>query len=143
MIAIVVLAILGALAGPTFVTYIATQRIRNASYDLVAALQMARSEAIKRNAGIDVVRAASAWSNGWTVQVPGSPAVVLRSQDAYANVAISNTANLTTISYGNDGRATTATTIFKIEPTAANVTIPARCVTIGLSGVATSKVGGC
>lgn len=142
MVAIVILGILGAMAGPTFVTYMATQRIRNASYDLVGALQMARSEAIKRNLSIDVVRVTSAWNGGWTVQVPGTPAVVLRTQDAYDKVTITDSAALATISYGNDGRATTAT-VFRIDPTATNVSITPRCVTIGLSGIATSKLGGC
>src|SRR6187431_2247532 len=80
-----------ALAAPSFTKYTASQRVRNASYDLVAAMQLARSEAIKRNASVDVVRIGAAWTSGWRVAAGGT---VLRQQDAYAQLNITDTANL-------------------------------------------------
>ena len=144
LITLVIAGILATLAGPSFVQYFANARIRNASYDLTSALQIARSEAIKRNTAIDVVRTTSStWVDGWKVQVPGGTPTVLRKQDGYQGVAITDTANLSTISYGNDGRATTVATTFKIQPSTSISAVTPRCVTISLSGVASSKVGGC
>jgi type IV fimbrial biogenesis protein FimT len=143
-IAMAVAAILATLAAPSFVEYLAAARIRNASYDVVDGLQMARSEAIKRNTAIDMVRTnASSWTGGWKVQVPGAPATVLRTQDAYGKVAISDSANISTVTFGNDGRPTTNATVFKIQPAITVASVTPRCVTLSLSGVPSSKVGGC
>ena len=144
MITLVLAVILATLAAPSFIQYTATQRIRNASYDLTSSLQIARSEAIKRNTAIDVVRTVSGnWSGGWKVQISGATPTVLRAQDGFAALTISDSANISTVSYGNDGRATTATTVFKIQPGTTMSAVTARCVTISLSGIASSKVGGC
>ena len=144
LITLVIAGILATLAAPSFVQYLASARIRNASYDLTSALQIARSEAIKRNTAIEVV-AGTNWTSGWTVQVPIT-ATVLRQQDRYQGLTITNVNPATfvpTITYGNDGRATTAATTFKVQPSPSVSGITARCVIISLSGVATSKVGGC
>lgn len=144
MISIVIFAILATLAGPSFVRYIADVRLRSASYDVAGALQFARSEAIKRNSPsttVDVKRPAGAsnWSSGWTIQVGST---VLRSQDAYSHVAITDSANLSTISFANDGRVTSSTT-FKVAPATTTSSVTNRCVTISLAGMASSKLGGC
>lgn len=152
MITIIVVAILATLAAPSFVDYVATARVRNASYDLVGALQLARSEAIKRNcfAGSPTclsiaVEKGATWTDGWTVHIVpagGGAATVFKTQDAYSKIAITSSPSVSTVSYLNDGRVA-AGTVFKIEPA---ITLPAvtpRCVTISLAGVPTSKVGGC
>ena len=141
MITIVVVVILGTLAAPSFVEYIANQRLRNASNDLISALQIARSEAIKRNADVDVVRTVSTnWTSGWKVQFAGA---AIRVQDGFNKLSITDSANLSTISYGNDGRAKSVPTIFKIQPAVTINSVTARCVTISLSGIPTSTLGGC
>jgi len=129
-----------AIAAPSFVKYTASQQLRNASYDLMAAMQLARSEAIKRNTNVDVVRSGSNWAGGWRV-VTG--ATTLRRQDAYPQVIISDSANLTKLTYSNDGRPATSTTTFKMQPTAAAGDVTAYCVKLLLSGTASSTRGGC
>lgn len=144
LVTLVIAGILATLAAPSFVQYIAAARIRNASYDLTSALHIARSEAIKRNTAIDVVRTTSSgWAGGWKVQLPGATPTVLRQQDGYQALTITPSPGLTTVSYGNDGRATTAATTFKIEPSTSISAVTARCVTISLSGIPSSKAGGC
>ena len=144
LVTLLIGAILVTLAGPSFIQYIATQRVRNASYDLTSALMVARSEAIKRNACVNLVRTSSSWTSGWKVKFPCvNPTTVIRSQDAYQGLAISDTSSLSEIAYGNDGRATTATTVFRIDPPASASSVTRRCVTIGLSGTPTSTLGGC
>jgi type IV fimbrial biogenesis protein FimT len=137
---ITVVAILAALAAPSFREFIATQRIRNASFDLMAALTLVRSEAITRNASVDLVRAGSSWSNGWTVSVGTT---VLQVQQAYGGLTISDSAGLGTISYGKDGRSTTASTKFTIAPATGMAGVTSRCISIGLSGVPSTRLGAC
>jgi len=129
-----------ALAAPSFVKYTASQRLKTASYDLVAAMQLARSEAIKRNTSVDIVRIGSAWAGGWKVMAGGS---TLRQQDAYAQVNITDSANLTKLTYSNDGRPSTSTTTFKMQPVASAGDVTAYCVKLALSGTASSTLGGC
>lgn len=142
LIAMVILAILMTLAAPSFNRYVASQRLRSASYDLVTAMLVARSEAIKRNAPIDVVKVPGGtdWNTGWQIK---AGTTVLRQQNAYSKIKISNSTGLETVSYSNDGRPSTATTTFKIEPANTVSGITVYCVSIGLSGTATSTVGGC
>ena len=140
LVAMVIIAILMTLAAPSFGRYVATQRLRNASYDLVTAMLIARSEAIKRNTPIDVIKVGDDWNAGWQVK---SGSTVIREQSAYSKIRISNTATLSTITYSNDGRPSTSTTTFRIEPVNAVSGVTNYCVRIALSGTATSAMGGC
>jgi type IV fimbrial biogenesis protein FimT len=137
---ITVVAILAALAAPSFREFIATQRIRNASFDLMVALTLVRSEAITRNASVDLVRAGSSWSDGWTVS---AGTTVLQDQQAYGGLTITDSAGLGKISYGKDGRSTTASTKFTIAPATDMAGVTSRCISIGLSGVPSTSLGAC
>lgn len=138
---VAVLAVLATVALPNYRAFVQTQKLRQASYDLMTSLVFARSEAIKRNATVTVTQATGGWTNGWSVTVG---AVSLRTQDAYSGtLSISNSASLTSISYSNDGRALAASSIFKIASTDASSTLEPRCVTIQLGGMPSSKLGGC
>lgn len=57
LVVMTISAILIAVAVPSFVWTIARNRSSSASNDLAAAMQLARSEAIRRNAGVTVCRA--------------------------------------------------------------------------------------
>ena len=82
MVTIAVLAILLAIGIPAFASLIAANRLTSATNELVASLQTARTEAIRRNARITVCPAAptatacsGAWRDGWMVfldQTPGA-----------------------------------------------------------------------
>lgn len=78
MVAITVVAIFLALAVPAFTSTINRSRLSAATNELVTSLQYARSEAIKRNARVDLCRSADqvqcgsgtdSWP-GWIVVVP-------------------------------------------------------------------------
>jgi type IV fimbrial biogenesis protein FimT len=80
MVTIVIMAILAAIALPSFQNLITNTRIVSATNELVADLAMARSEAIKRGAGVVTVCAsadgaqcsgATDWSGGRLVFVDG------------------------------------------------------------------------
>ncbi|MFT4195883.1 GspH/FimT family pseudopilin [Ottowia sp.] len=67
MVVIAIVAILAALAAPSFTPLIERWRVRQAAEDMQATLYYARSEAIKRGGGISIVPQGSGWSDGWQV----------------------------------------------------------------------------
>lgn len=77
LIAVAVLAIGAVLAIPSFTELVKNNRLTSASNNLVRALQLARSEAVKRNAPVTVCRSqdqaqcktGSGWTDGWIVFV--------------------------------------------------------------------------
>ncbi len=140
MTTISVLAVLTLVALPAFREFVANQRIRNASFQLAAALTLARSQAITQNGNVNLQKSGTDWSAGWTV-TDGTR--TYGSQEALQNLSITDTATLSTITYGRDGRLTTATTKFTIQPTQALNGVAPRCITIGLSGMPTSAQGAC
>ena len=138
IITVAIAAVLATLAAPSFRDYMANQRIRNASFDLIASIAFARSEAITRNAAVDIVTAsADNWENGWSVSVGGTD---LRVQSAYSNLSI--TGNLAQLTYGKDGRPSTAFTA-TIAPPTPLPGVTSGCIRIGLSGTANSTLGAC
>jgi len=146
MITLTIAAVLATLAAPSFRDYISSQRIKDGSYDLIAAMVFARSEALKRNTSVDVVPASTAnWASGWTVQVTvGGTTTTLRKQDAKSGVSITVAGNPTKLTYGNDGRVTVTTlTGFTVDLASPLSGVPPRCVTIGPSGTPSSKLGTC
>ncbi|MBC7700179.1 GspH/FimT family pseudopilin [Aquabacterium sp.] len=140
MVTVVLLAILAALAAPSFREFIANQRVKNAAFELMAALTQTRSEAITRNASVDLLRSGTTWGSGWTI-LAGTSTVL--NQEAYNGLSITDSADLNKISYGKDGRSTTTSTKFTLTSASAMSGVSPRCVSIGLSGVPSNRLGAC
>ncbi|WDS38094.1 GspH/FimT family pseudopilin [Pseudoxanthomonas sp.] len=109
MVAIAVLAIMLAIAVPSFSQLLASNRLTAQANELVAALQVARSEAIRRNArvilcpssdGASCATAATSWTK-WIVQVVKT-AEVLRVNDVNTAVTVLASDRIT----GNDNGVT-------------------------------------
>lgn len=66
MVVVSIVAILAALATPSFTPLIERWRVRSAAEDLTSTIYYARSEAIKRGGGI-TVEALGEWGDGWRV----------------------------------------------------------------------------
>lgn len=139
LVVVTIAGILAAIAMPNFAQFIGTQRIRGASFDLSAAIIFARSEAIKRNANVNMAQTGGDWKNGWTIV---SGADTLGTQSAYGNLAITNSPVLGSLSFGNDGRVAAGTS-FTIELSTAVTGVASRCIRISPTGVPTSKEGIC
>ena len=140
VVTIAIAGVLAAMAAPSFRDYMANQRIRNASFDLIASVAYARSEAITRNAAVDIVPvSAGNWADGWNVSIGGT---VLRAQSAYSNLSITDPAEPVKLIYGKDGRPSTAFTATIALPTSLSG-VTSRCIRIGLSGTANSALGAC
>ena len=139
--AVIVLAILAVVALPSYRNFVLTQKVLQASYDLMTSLMFARSEAIKRNANVSLVSAAGGWVQGWAIQAGG---VSIRTQDPYpGGVSITNSSSVSTITYSSNGRLSGGATDFTIASTDASAQAPSRCVSVVLSGLPSSKIGGC
>lgn len=76
MVVVSIVAILAALAAPSFVEMLRRNRLSAAVSALQVSLSLARSEAVKRGADARVTvaanTAAGVWTNGWTVFVDGT-----------------------------------------------------------------------
>lgn len=140
MITIMVLVILAMVAVPSFHVFVANQRVRNASFDLMAALTLARSQAITENGSVNLSQSGSGWNGGWTV-TDGTN--VFGAHEELANLSITDSSGLNTITYGRDGRLTTVPTRFSVKPATDLSGVSPRCITIGLSGLPTSAEGAC
>jgi len=128
LIVVTIVGVLAGLAIPAMKRLVLTSNVRSAASDLQTTLFFARSEAIKRAVNVSVVPTSSAWTSGWTVQLPD--ASVLRTQTALSTNLTSVSGS--TITYQANGRLTALPSqiVFK----SAETTIPARCIKIDLGG---------
>ncbi len=128
-----VLGIALAIAVPNFSQLIAGQKNRTVASDVFGSTIVARSEAIKRNTTISMVRSGTDWANGWTVQTSGG--TVLQRQDPYTNMVI-NGPGSGTVTYGWNGRPTAGSVNASFTIYASSYpTLPARCLILSLSGM--------
>lgn len=138
LIVVVVLGVLLTLGVPSFTSFIRNQRVKTASFDLLASLTLARSEAIVKNAAVTLTPAGGAWTNGWTISYVdgGGSTVTLRSQEAVPGITINGP---TSVVYRGSGRINAASAAqFELTGTNAN-----RCITVDLSGRPVSKATTC
>lgn len=151
MITVAIAGILAAAAAPSFRQFIASQRVKTASFDLVAALTQTRSEAIKRNvstpATISMTAASGGWANGWTIVYTDSSgtASVLGAKSAYTKLTIADLNGATAVNFRGDGRLTTGSTVvkFTVNSSLSISGVTPRCVSLSLSGQASSAIGSC
>lgn len=96
MVVVSIVAILAALAAPSFTPLIERWRVRSAAEDLTSTVYYARSEAIKRGGGV-AIDAGTGWGQGWKVshtqgatttdlQVSPAPRKITVTQSGGANV---------------------------------------------------------
>ena len=133
LMVVAILAVLASITAPAMRDFIDAQVIKNPASDLYSSLVLARSEAIKRNAAVDIEPAAADWAQGWQVrpQVGGGPEP-MRDQQAYQGVTIA--ASLVgKITYGGNGRLATSAANFRVMAPG-NTRIKMRCVSIDASG---------
>lgn len=139
MLVVAIGAILLGAGLPAFQDALQNQRVKTAASDMFLSLILARSEAIKRSANIDLVRGGTAWTDGWDVKIQ-SDATVLRSNDAVNGITLEcNTDTDTsaetcpaTVTFNRSGRATSFIE-FRLY-LADNDAVKMRCVNMSLSG---------
>lgn len=138
MTVIAILAILTGLSSASFVWLNQATTIRGAAFDLVADLDYARSEAVKRNVDVTVQPLNADWAQGWQVVIGNQ---VLRSRDA-AGGQIGFPTAPTTLTFDGAGRASLATVRnFQICPPSGSVA--GRVIRIDPSGLSRSTKASC
>jgi type IV fimbrial biogenesis protein FimT len=129
MLTLVVVGVLLAIGMPSMANLVTSQRVKTAASDLHVSLTLARSEAIKRNATVQVEPVdTSNWAKGWSVKAAGT---TLSTQDAYSNLTFTGPA--ASVSYVGTGRMSGAAVSFVIRATSSS-TVPLRCVQVEPSG---------
>lgn len=165
MVTVSVLAILIAIGMPSFVSVINSNRLTAQSNEVVAALQLARVEAVRQNRRAIVCGSANgtscsgstAWNTGWITFLDmdsnGSPAAaeIIRVNTVKAPLQVRMGGAATSISYRSDGMAhdpvsgslIAATTITVCIPTT-RPTLNRREVSLGPGGsrISTNSING-
>lgn len=116
MVTLAVAAIVVTVAIPSFTTTIQSNRLTVQANDLVTALNLARSEAIKRRATIDVTAtdagdSGNEWGAGWSVAVSGGGATLRIFDSLGDNTTLDSTNGVATIQYLASGRANVTDTL--------------------------------
>lgn len=113
LVTTVVAALLIAVAVPSFKTFVENNRLATATNSLVAAMQYARSEAVKRGQTVRLVAtgatASDEWGGGWEVRDAGG--TVLRAGEPVDDAALDSTSDVSQLNYGSSGFVDNADTI--------------------------------
>lgn len=129
MVTVAIMAIVATLAAPSFVEMIRNNRVTTAANDVLSAMQVARSEAIRQRrpitvcAGTDACTDSTDWAGGWIVTGPDG---VIRVWAERPNMTIACPDR--DVTFAPDGRA---------ETTAVNVSLDgefSRTVSITATG---------
>ncbi|MBI1732628.1 MAG: GspH/FimT family pseudopilin [Gammaproteobacteria bacterium] len=139
MITIAVVGVLLGVALPSFQETMKSQRAKSVASDLHLSYLLARSEALKRSASIDMRATGGNWTQGWTVEIQSS-GTDLRVNDGSTNVAIGcgsspNSALGTcpgTVTFTRTGRPQSYTEFRSYV--AELPAVQARCVSVSLTG---------
>jgi type IV fimbrial biogenesis protein FimT len=140
LIVVAIMGIVAAIAAPNMADMIRTQRLRTASFDIFAALNLARSEAIKRNVSVTITPLGADWAAGWVTR--DSNGNVLQQQEPYNSCSTCSLAGPANVIYASSGRITSAAPQFSV--TASNLdSSKYRCIRVELSGRPVTTQGSC
>ncbi|MBI3343663.1 MAG: GspH/FimT family pseudopilin [Gammaproteobacteria bacterium] len=143
LITLTVVAILATVAVPSFMTFIQNNRVTSQTNDLVTALNIARSEAIKRNGAVTVCSrtgtvCGGGWADGWLVMVgtTGAPGQVLSIHEALSGSTLTAVPATTTVQFqANAFLAGGGAVTLQLRPAnCASTGVKGRDITINLSG---------
>ena len=141
MVAVVIMAILAAMAVPLYQNFIATQRIKSASFNLYSSLLFARNEASHRRDNVTITPTGGNWANGWVVTYTNASSTVvdLRVQPALKGVVGSSGASALT--YYKDGRTNSSSSGTTITLSSDVQGVEGRCIYIEPNGAPRAKAG--
>lgn len=132
MMVVVVVAILSVIAGPSFTSMIAQQKLRDATSALTESLWLARSEAVTRNTSVSFTF--TSIGAGWSVKVVSTDATI-QTQDAMSTITSSGA----TYTFNAFGRLTGSGNL-QITHSGTNLK---RCLTVTTAGKVNYTEGAC
>lgn len=133
LVVVAVVAILAAVAVPSYTQMIANSRVRSTAQTFHASLMRARSEALKRNRAVAVQRVGASWSNGWQV-IDQTSGDVIESSTPATRVTLAEASNLTTVVYLQSGRMLSSANTLFMRFADVGDKAQDRCVAVDLSG---------
>jgi type IV fimbrial biogenesis protein FimT len=134
-----VAGIMATIALPNLTDVLTTQRLRASGTDLMSSLLLARSEAIKRNANVQIAPSTGTdWTTGWIVTVVAD-ASKLDAKDALGD-RVRVTGGPATFTYQGNGRLTVVG-VTRITMSDAEQRATARCLVVDPSGLPTLSIG--
>lgn len=140
LIVVAIAAVLAGLALPNYQFMLVNMEIRGISFDLVTQMMFARSEALKRNSTVQIDPVGGDWNKGWQIKF-GSD--VLREQPPVKRVDVAvSPASTTSIRFSQTGRVSNGALAIQISD-AAGKSPEISCVSVGLTGIASSRKGAC
>jgi len=147
-VTLTLIGILLAIAAPGFRQLTLNQGVKTAAFDLFAALQYARSEAIKRPGETVTLKAGAsvdgAWSTGWRLLDGAGDKIRSWTVASNINVADKNGTPLTQITFGKDGHLSASPAPkLEVEPTTTVSGVATRCVKVDLIGRPFAVMGAC
>lgn len=132
LVVIAIVTILASIAMPSLADFTVNQRMRTATYDLIADLTYARGEAVKRNNRVTIDRVGSSWAGGWSVS--DNNGSILRVHPPL-DKSVTETTGPATVTFGLDGHQVGSTlVVFTFDDLTSKTTIPARKVILDPSG---------
>lgn len=141
LITVAVVGVLTSIALPSFNTFIAGQRIKTASFDVMSTLILTRSEAIKRNANVTASPTGGNWKNGWTITAADGTVISRQSALKGLEIKCAGSTACSAVTFGNNGRSVNSETIqLESDPAIAG---SERCISLDLSGRPNTKKGAC
>jgi type IV fimbrial biogenesis protein FimT len=137
LVVVAVVGILAAIAAPNLGGMVRKQRLKTASFDVFSSLNLARSEAIKRNRQVTMRPSGSDWARGW--QIADSAGNLIKEQPGWEDLTLTGPGQ---VIFAANGRVSGSAAQFSI--TASDVVEgDKRCITLDLSGRAASREGSC
>ena len=108
MVTLSIAAILMTMAVPSFTTITQNSRLTTQANQFVAAMNLARSEAVKRNAAINVTANGGNWTTGWTVTVAADGTEVRRFEALAGDSTLTSAGGVASFQYQASGRVSAA-----------------------------------
>ncbi len=107
---VVIVAIVTTLAIPSMTELFKSTRITNGVNEFVAALQLARSEAVKRGESVSINADGVDWEDGWLVVTAGG--VTLKQfKQLHVDMTVTSVGGFTSFTYDATGRIDNADTL--------------------------------
>jgi type IV fimbrial biogenesis protein FimT len=138
MTVVALLAIISAIAVPSFRSFLDGQRVKGIAYDLTADLLLARSEALKRNANVAIARGGNSWTDGWASAVAGTSTQISARGPSSGDIVVSGAPS--SITFDANGRVSAPSAEVRIT---VSTGATSRCIELSPSGRARSLVGAC
>ncbi|HEX9390492.1 MAG TPA: GspH/FimT family pseudopilin [Usitatibacteraceae bacterium] len=139
LLTITVLGILTAVATPSFIDVIKSQKVKNMGTDIQLALVKARSEAVKRNRNVTLSPNTSTdWTSGWTIPDPDNSGSNIEVRSSFSGVTIAGPASVVYQSSGRISGSTAPTFDIGAPNSSAH-----QCVSVDLSGRPYIKAAAC